>query len=71
MLHKKAASAWALLSSKVAPGLSMLGKLSDNNPGQDHHREKRCCQNCDKPVQYSWLAAELSSCYGHDRQDQQ
>lgn len=51
VLHKKAAPKRTLLSSKVAPGLSMLGKLSDNNPGQDHYREKRRCQNCDKPVQ--------------------
>lgn len=43
----------------VAPGLFMLGQLSDNDPGQDHHREKRRCQNCDKPVQY--ISHEVTS----------
>lgn len=43
----------------VAPGLSMLGQLSDNDPGKDHHREKRRCQNCDKPVQY--ISHEVTS----------
>lgn len=71
MLQQKNSAQMGAVHKWVAPGLSMLGNLSDNDPGQDYHREKRCCQNCDKPVQYSWLAAELSSCNGHDRQDQQ
>ena len=51
MLQGKAAPEWTPLSGKFAPGLSVLGQLPDGDPGKDHHREKRRCQDFDKPVQ--------------------
>lgn len=64
MLHKKAAPGRTLPSSKVASGLSVLGQLPDYDPGQDHHREKRCRQDLEKPVQYvgHWFTSSGTLC---------